>query len=337
MGLYVDPMTDTGPFLGATLTRVPLLLLGQWGPIPAESASFLGGSMAVGIWWLAMGVLGLLLLAMAPLLRRDPLARFWAAGMVLAAIPVSATMPADRLLTFVGIGASGLLAQYWTFVFGGAAAGAPRRLPAKAMAWLLVAVHAVLAPIAAPLRAASPLGPEWVLDRLYVRTPLGPSLEGRTVVIVNAPVALNAGYLVLRRDLSGQAGPSHTRVLAPAMPHVTVRRLDERTLAIAPAGGYMRFVADKLFRSDRRPLAAGDRVELTGMTATITYLTPDGRPAEATFRFDVPLESASLLWLCFRGDGFEPFTPPAIGRAAEIRFDGKALLSPELIPVRWSR
>ena len=46
------------------------------------------------------------------------------------------------------------------------------------------------------------------------------------------------------------------------------------------------------------------------MTATVTELTADGRPAEATFRFDEPLESPSFAWLCFRGDGFAPFTPP---------------------------
>lgn len=67
---------------------------------------------------------------------------------------------------------------------------------------------------------------------------------------------------------------------------------------------------------------------LTGMTVTVTALTTDNRPAEATFQFDVPLESPSLLWLCFRGDGFEPFTPPAVGQEVEIRFDWKALLSP---------
>ncbi len=70
------------------------------------------------------------------------------------------------------------------------------------------------------------------------------------------------------------------------------------------------------------------------MTATVTALTDDGRPAEATFQFDVPLESPSLLWLCFRGDGFERFTPPAVGQEAEIRFDWKALLYPRGPAVR---
>jgi hypothetical protein len=340
VGLYIDPLTDTGRFLAAAVGRLPILLLGQWSPIPADLAAVLSPPGLARLSRFAVAFLGLLFIAMAPLLRRDPLARFWATGMLLAAIPVCATLPMDRLLTFVGIGAFGLLARYLTFVFGDAA-GAPSkaiwRVPASATAWLLVAVHAVLAPIALPFRAANPLGPRWIEHRLYVRTPLESSVADRTVVIVNAPSPGHAGYLVLQRELSGQPVPRHTRVLAPAIPSVTIRRLDERTIAIAPEGGYLRFVLDQVFRSERRPLASGERVRLTGMTVTITSLTADGRPAEATFQFDVPLESPSLLWLCFRGDGFEPFMPPAIGREAEIRFDAKALLSPGPIPVRWSR
>jgi hypothetical protein len=140
-----------------------------------------------------------------------------------------------------------------------------------------------------------------------------------------------ANYLVLRRELDGRSVPRHMRVLAPAILSVTIRRLDERTLAIAPEGGYIRFPLDRVFRSERRGFAVGDRVKLTGMTVGIVSLTADGRPAEATFRFDVPLESPTLLWLCYRRDGFEPFTPPAVGEEAEIRLDWKALLSP---PVR---
>jgi hypothetical protein len=331
MGLYIDPLTDTGRFLAAAAGRLPILLLGQWSPIPADIAVVLGPQGFARLWWLAVAFLGLLAFATAPLLRRDPLACFWAAGMLLATIPVSATFAMDRLLTFVGIGASGLLAQYWSFVFGGAI-DAPSnvlwRLPATALAWFLVIVHAVLAPIALPFRAANPVGPGWVEKRLYVQAPLGPSLGDRTVVIVNAPSPVNASYLILRRELSGLSVPRHTRVLAPAVPSVTIRRLDERTLAIAPEGGYLRFVLDQVFRSERRRFSLGERVELTGMTVTVTTLTDDGRPAEATFRFDVPLESPSLLWLCYRRGGFEPFTPPAVGQETEIPFDWKALLSP---------
>ena len=62
-------------------------------------------------------------------------------------------------------------------------------------------------------------------------------------------------------------------------------------------------------------MTRGQRVELTGMMAEVVELTEDGRPAEVVFRFDVPLEDPSLLWLCFRAGRFEPWTPPAIGQA----------------------
>ncbi len=330
VGLYIDPLTDTGRFLTAMVGRLPILLFGQWGPIPADLAVVLRPPPSVALWWFAVAILVVLLCAMAPLLRRDRLARFWAAGMLLAAIPVSATVPMDRLLTFVGIGAAGLLAQFWQFVF--AAEDTPSnsrwRVPTKAVAWCLVAVHAVIAPIALPLQAANPLGPRWVETRLYVGTALGSSLGDRTVVIVNAPSPVHASYLILRRELDGESVPQHTRVLAPAIPSVTIRRLDGRTLAIRPRGGYLRWPLDQVFRSERRRFALGEQVRLTGMTVTISSLTADGRPAEATFRFDVPLESPSLVWLCFRGDGFEPFTPPAVGQETEIRFEWKALLWP---------
>ena len=74
-------------------------------------------------------------------------------------------------------------------------------------------------------------------------------------------------------------------------------------------------------------------MKLSGMTVEITDLTADGRPAEAVFRFDQPLESPSLHWLCFRGNSFEPFMPPPIGQETTIEFDGRAMLFPKIGPL----
>ena len=252
--------------------------------------------------------------------------------MLFAVIPVCATFPMDRLLTFVGLGAFGLLARYLAFVFGHPSdvpSSRSWRIVALSMAWFFVAVHAVIAPIALPFRAANPMGPRWVENRLYVHTQLGPEVRDQTLVIVNAPSAAHAGYTIFRRALSGQSVPLHTRVLAPAIPSVTIRRLDERTLAIRPARGYLDHVMDRLFRTERRALVLGEHVKLSGMTVEITDLTADGRPAEAVFRFDEPLESPSLRWLCFRGNHFEPFVLPPIGQEATIKFDGRAMLLPK--------
>jgi hypothetical protein len=41
MGLYVDPLTDPGPFVAAVVERAPIILLGQWSPVPGETAVLL--------------------------------------------------------------------------------------------------------------------------------------------------------------------------------------------------------------------------------------------------------------------------------------------------------
>jgi hypothetical protein len=254
--------------------------------------------------------------------------------MFFAVVPVSAAFPTDRLLTFVGLGAFGLLARYLAIVFGSSGdvpSGWLWRRVALPMAWFFIAVHAIVAPIALPFRAANPMGPRWIENRLYVHTVLGPEIRDQTLVVVNAPSVAHAGYHIFRRALTGQSVPLHTRVLAPAIPSVTIRRPDERTLVIRPGHGYLDHVMDRLFRSERKKMALGDQVKLSGMTVEITDLTPDGRPAEAQFRFDEALESPSLRWLCFRGNHFEPFTLPLVGSEVTIKFDGRAMLRP------WTR
>ena len=287
-----------------------MMLFGQWGPIPAEAGAILHPALSTAFWWSALAFVILTFIAVAPLLKRDRLARFWLTGMVFAAVPVCATLPMDRLLTFVGLGAFGLLARFWEFVFtqsGGAPQNLWWRIPARALAWFFVVVHAIWAPLFSPCRATSPLGPFWVEHRLYVNAPLGTSIGEKTLVVVNAPSVAHAAYLGFRQLALAKPIPRRIRVLAPAVPSVRILRLDDRTLEITPASGYLDFVLDQVFRSARRPMALNEEVKLTGMTARVSSLTPDGRPAVATFRFDVPLESPSFLWLCFRGQSFVPF------------------------------
>ncbi len=85
---------------------------------------------------------------------------------------------------------------------------------------------------------------------------------------------------------------------------------------------------DRVFRNERRPMADGQEVKLTGMTARVTVLTADRRPAVATFRFDEPLESPSYVWLCYRGTSYEPFVPPSVGIETRIAFELRAVFTP---------
>jgi hypothetical protein len=321
MGLYVDPITDSRAFAAAVVERLPILLLGQWAFPPSDVSVLLMPSARAILWSVATVFLIVLGLVISPLIRRDRLARFWALGMALAAIPVCATFPMDRLLTFPSIGAFGLLGQFLNLALGSAdwrPVSRIWRIPAVGLGWLFIVVHLVVSPLALPIRAANPTGPKRLNDTFYVDAQLPSSVRNQTVVIVNAPSPLHAGLLPLQQAQRGSPVPKHTRVLAPGLNRVTIRRLDERTIVVRPYSGYLSWAIDRMFRSERHPLLLGQTVKLTGMNAEVTAVTEDGRPAEATFRFDVPLESDSLYWLYYGHNGFEPFTPPTIGESIEL-------------------
>jgi hypothetical protein len=108
------------------------------------------------------------------------------------------------------------------------------------------------------------------------------------------------------------------RYLGSGVAAMTVRRADARTLVIGIDGGYIGWSFERLFRDERHPMAVGERVVLTGMTAEVTALTADRRPAEAAFRFDVPLEDAALRWLWWHDGQFRAFTLPAVGETIEV-------------------
>jgi hypothetical protein len=325
MGLYVDPLSDSGRFAAAVIDRAPILLLGQWGLPPADIGFLLQPPGRAALWWAALLFLGLIACCLFSLIKTDRLARFWTTGMVLAVIPVCGTFPMDRLLVFAGLGAFGLIAQFLDRAFD-STEGTPwrelGRIPVAVMAGFLVVVHLIIAPITLPLRSAFPMGPNALGQRLFVHTALDQSVETQSVVIVNAPSPLHAGYLPLLRELEGAPVPRHTRILAPGQPAVTIRRPDAQSLAIRPERGYLDWVLDRLFRSEVRPMSLGHRVELTGLSVEVTDLTTDGRPAEAVFRFNVPLEDLSLCWLCFRDGRFVPFVPPAVGETVVLRIGG---------------
>lgn len=323
LGFYVDPLREPVRYLGAVIERVPYLLLGQWATPPAEMyimENFVGATFIRAMWWAGVALAAGLCLLLYPLLRRDRLARFWTVGMLLSFVPACSTFPADRMLMFVGLGAMGLIAQLLAAAFGPVSdtvIPALRRRPARVACGFLIVMHLVLAPVAFPRRAKCPPGPKGA-EKFLVRTPLDAGIVNQDVVILNPPSLLYATYFPLERRYAGLPAPRRVRFLGSGLARTTVHRPDEHSLVIGIDGGYINWSFERLFRDARFPMKVGDRVVLTGMTATVTAVTADGRPAEAEFRFDVPLEDASLRWLWWRDGEFAPFTPPAVGEQIEL-------------------
>lgn len=326
---YVDPAAEPLRYAVAVLRRAPILLLGQWGLPPSEIALVPGLVNPRLLWLGAVAFLVLAGLVVASVLWKDAVARFWTVGMVLSLLPVCATLPADRLLQFVGLGAFGLMARFLHAVFAGGKSPADRRpcptagrqrVPCVALGAVFVLIHCVAGPVLLCVHAANPMGPKSLLEKFHVTVPMDRTVEQQDVVIVNIPVAMIAGYLQTMRALDGLPVPRHVRVLAPSSDAVQLRRTDPHTLVLRPDKGYLWWPFDEGFRSKEYPMTLGERVELSGLTVEVTALTDDGRPAEATFHFAVPLEDASLRWLQWDADhrAYVPFTPPPVGQTVRL-------------------
>ncbi|MBN1513704.1 MAG: hypothetical protein JXB13_16935 [Phycisphaerae bacterium] len=321
VGGYVDPLVEPARYASAVLRHLPLMLLGQWALPPAETSSIvlkpmLGEGFAVWHGRVAISFCVLLALALWPILRQSRLARFWATGMMLSALPTCAAFPMDRLLMFVGIGAYALLSQFFAAAFRrgeGRPARRAGRIAFFALGGFLFLIHVVLSPLLMPLRAAWPAGSRVLDEQLHVRTPMDESLAQQDLVLVNPPSIIHAAYAPLLREANGQSVPRHLRTLAPGMGRLTLHRSDECTLVIRPDKGFVAGPLDSLVRDERNPMAVGQAVHLTGLTVTVSALTPDRRPAEAMFRFEKPLEAPSLRWLHWEKGEFVPFVPPPMG------------------------
>ncbi len=341
-GVYIDPAHDPARFAGQVFNGAPLLLLGQWG-FPGSDLSLFWSAWALRIHW-AWAIVFLILLGvlLAPLLARSGLARFWALGMVLSVLPACVVPAGDRLLMFVGLGAMGLLAQW----LGGWKEGAAwlgtspvwRRL-AGVFGVLFIAVHLVISPLAFPVSSNVMRLIGNRLEGLVSTLPTDPEIEQQTVVFVNSSSWIGDTAMIQTRHYRGQRLPKRILSLSTYCPSATLKRTGVKTLVVRPRGGFIpprgwspdgwppaiapaeiHRVIDLLLRSEERPMALGETIELTAATIEITDLTADGRPAEATFRFGVQLEDRSLRWLQETEEGYAPFTPPAIGQTVEVTF-----------------
>lgn len=72
------------------------------------------------------------------------------------------------------------------------------------------------------------------------------------------------------RDAEAVPKPRKTRVLAVSASDVRVTRLDEATIRLSPKDGFFASEFHQLMRGPSRPFHAGDVVELSNVTVTVT-------------------------------------------------------------------
>ena len=342
-GFVIDPGREPLRYAQAVLERVPVLLSGQWGPTPAEMLNLFSGYAQGQYLLIAVAFSVLVLIILLPLLRNNRIALYWFVAMLLCVLPVCATVPMNRNLLFVAIGAFGLTAQFIGGLFlreNWTSRSDYWRVPAWILCIVLIFTHVGVAGVA---RIRAPKTMSFVFDTFYSTIEVGQAVDltDKTVVVVNAPYPfLFLGMPVLRAYWN-QPIPERIRLLAPGFAPLEIARTGEKTLRVKAQTGnllspdtsrrdfkpniaYFYYEFNSLFRPHDLPFEVGERIELNDMSVEVIELDNDGQPTEILIDFAVPLDDPSLLWLQWnwKGPGFgeySTFQVPAIGEEASTK------------------
>lgn len=316
-GLVVDPGSEPTRFLLALSGRLPALLAAQLALPPADLwefydtvAPFLPKLMVVVV----VAIVLLIGFAMRSVLRAQASARFWALGSVVSAVPVCAQFPHDRLLMFIGVGAMGLMGIFLGRFLDGALRGGFTRF----VAGVLCFVHLFMGPLLLPLRVRATADIGKMIGAADGTIDHGPGVEQRTVVLVNPPVDAYAGYIPTLRESERRPRPKHLHWLATAASEVDVERLDDHTLRVRPAAGFLARASEKMQRGPGAPMPVGAVVRLSELSVTVVKATAQGRPLEVHVRFEKPLTDPKLHFQQWLNGGFVDFRIPDPGETVRL-------------------
>jgi hypothetical protein len=315
-GLYLDPLREPLEFVRHASERLPVLGLAL---VAAPFADFwelyplISPWLRVGVQLLALVVLGVFAFALRRLSNQGARLHFWVLGTVLSLLPMCATFPHDRLLIGPGIGAMAVIAE----MLRDGWARRHRFWPALGVG-ALGAVHLLLAPVLAPLRAASVGQFSELLRASDATLPSGPGVKDQTLILLNPPLDPFAAYLPVYREADGVARPRQQLWLATGVSDLFVTTVDDHRLALRPEDGFLSSSMQLMLRSPRQAWVRGEQVQLDGASVQITELTGDGRPLQIVVRFDRPLADPSLVWRRWQHTGYAPFVLPPIGKTVVL-------------------
>jgi hypothetical protein len=332
VGIYIDPAQEPLHFARELIPRDVVLLGSQLTSVPPEFLFAVKPSL-YPIIILLYGVCAIAALAVFfPWVRRDKVAAFWFAAMILAAIPEAVLVPWSKNFGFIAIGAYGLIASFISAMLT-----RPIPLPqqrayrilARIACVLLILVHGpgavakrvvVVKAGAAAFAWAGRVPPDW------------PNIQNENVIVVNNPCPLQSFYAPAYKAYYHQLLPGTLRVLVPGCTGFDVQRTDDKTLVIQSQGANIFscddigpvHIANALSACTRllpEPRCKkGDRYHLNGLTVEVLESDAAGLASRVAFHFDTSLDSPDFRWLWFdwRTSSSKPFKMPAIGQSVTL-------------------
>ncbi len=309
-GLYSDPFADPLGFVGAAIGRGALLLAAQLGaPIVVDLLAYVPGIEALSAGAALLGI-ALTALLLRPQLRRSPLCRFFALGMLLAALSHGTTVPQERYLLLIGIGGAGLVA----LVLVDLASSARSSKVARLLGWSWLILHVALPPLLALPRSFGVASLHRAVETAAAE--LATDENPQHVILLNAPGDVFALYAPVLRRASGAQDPGITLLYAGVgSPELT--REDATTLRMHVPPGWFAAPGDRLMRDSDDPLTRGSTITLQRqgfrIEAEVLSLGAAGQPEVVAFRLPRGVDDPTLRWMVWEEGRPRPWTPPKVG------------------------
>ncbi|KIG18613.1 hypothetical protein DB30_00298 [Enhygromyxa salina] len=297
-GAYWDPIGDPRGFVLNSPARYLSLL-----SVSVSPPFMLGFPWR--LWQLLTICVGFVVLAFV-FTTKLPAARFGVAAVLLGCVPLTASLPGDRLLILTSFGTAlvfGELIVAWLLSNSG-------RLR-RACAALVVVVHLLIPAVAGPLQSLriDELAPEDGAIPVFAPQLDNAGLDKRGLVIVHAPNHPSAAQLPLTRRARGLLAPNFVWLLHDGPEPPIMRRLDARTIELRAPLGWPSNHFSGFWRSHTQvPFAIGDTVKTIDYVATVTAVE-SGKATVVEFQFRAPLEHPSFAWVSWAGAEFEPVDP----------------------------
>jgi len=339
--LYIDPLLSPVDFITQLLTRYPVLLFSAVG-LPVADVLIAFSPQAMGVVAAVFLIpLGLLVLAVYPILKTHRTSAFWLLGLLAAIVPLVSGIPQSRNLGLVSLGVMGLAGQLLVDVATARKTGPLTTFQLvllKIATPILLILYLVVSPL---LVISNPATTQMSAETQASAADFGsaPELAEQHLYVINPPGAMSFMAGLFQRLFTDEPFPASINYLSSGFTPVHIERVDAQTIIVTPDGGYTPLpgliVDDKtgmvthvhlenVYRAldgfhynPQNPMQVGQVVALSEVMVEVTEMTGDGRIAQAAFTFAHPLDDNRYVWLLWNEatSAYERVQMPPVGES----------------------
>lgn len=297
-GAYIDPIGNPILFAEHLPYRLAWLIAFVVVPVRAALIDTLPHVARLGL------ITGLLLagaVVMHAAWRQRSTHRHWLLAIAGCLLPLAASVPGDRLLSFAVIGVCPLIATFLVELLD-----TPTRLRALGGS-VIVATHLLLSP------ALLAWGSVDLSHGFRETAQTHPGLDfatddemaQRSLVVLWAPGYAFVHEMAAARMAAGRRAPTFTWVLGISEDEPEISAEGCCTVVVRSAGGLGREVFAANYRGPQVPFEAGESVKTLAFEAHVETVNADGFATQVRFVFADRLRSGRMVFIRWHGADFE--------------------------------